>query len=281
LTQPDARSGQTSRQLIRQQVLASFAANELETRALYDAAEENALLKRDYHSSEFRRMIVLGESTVQGGGWIQRQEQRFPDVIARLINACQKQPVEYMNEGIGASVISPRSTGYDDSIKPSALERYKEKVIDQKPDLFIFCYGLNDMRCGTPLDIFAEDMETIIKDVKAACNPVTVLTTVYHMTGFDRYTPFNVGSVELTKKYNAEIAALADKHDCILADVWQAQGMADHLIHPDGVHANAVGNLIVGNKVFEAIAQRCSGISAHTQRIDVDTEWTRVAAEMA
>lgn len=244
-------------------------------------SEETSLFNKDYQATEFTKMVVLGESTVQGGGWLQRRDQRFPDVIARLIDACQKQPVEYFNEGIGASVISPRSTGYEDSVKPSALERYREKVIERNPDLFIFCYGLNDMRCGTPLDVFTEDMETIIKDVKAACNPVTVLTTVYHMTGFDRYAPFNVGSVELTRKYNAAIAALAGKHDCIVADVWKAQGMADHLIHPDGVHANAVGNIMIGNKVFEAIAQSCSGISANTQTIDADTEWTRIAAGMA
>ena len=236
---------------------------------------------KDYHPAEFKRLVILGESTVEGGGWLQRQEQRFADILARLIDSCQENPVEYFNEGIGGSVISPRSPGYADSGKPSALERYREKVIERDPDLFILCYGLNDMRCGTSLEAFTEDMETIIRDVKAACHPVTVLTTVYHMTGFDRYAPFNVGSVEATVEYNKAIASLAEKSDCIPADVWAAQGMADHLIHQDGVHANAVGNLVIAHKVFEAIARNCSGIAARTKELDENTEWTRQAAGMA
>ena len=67
-----------------------------------------------------------------------------------------------------ASVISPRSAGYEASAKPSAIERYRERVIEQRPDLFVFCYGLNDMRAGTPLELFREEMSRIIVDVKAA-----------------------------------------------------------------------------------------------------------------
>lgn len=229
---------------------------------------------RDFHSTEFRRMVALGESTVQGGGWLQRDDQRFPDIVARLINTCQAEPMEYLNEGIGASVISPRSQGYEASGKPSALERYRERVIDQRPDLFLFCYGLNDMRAGTPLDVFAEDMETIVKDVKAACEPVIVLTTVYHMTGFDRFEPFNHGSIEMTKRYNGAIAGIAEKHGCILADVWSAMSETDWLVHQDGVHTNAVGNLLVAHKIFEALAQNCSGLAGHTRELDSNTEWT-------
>ena len=239
------------------------------------------MFQKDYDAAEFKRLVILGESTVEGGSWLHSPDQRFADVLVRLINLCQEVPVEYFNEGIGASVISPRSPGYDASRKPSAIERYKERVIGRTPDLFILCYGLNDMRCGTPLELFVEDMETIIVDVKAACDPVTVLTTVYHMTGFDRYTPFDLGNVEATRRYNVAIAGLAEKHDCILADVWAAEGFADHVIHQDGVHANAVGNLLIAHKVFEAIAQNCSGLSARTRSHDAQTDWGRRAAETA
>ncbi len=237
------------------------------------------MAKRDYRSGEFRRLVILGESTVQGGPWLARQDQRFADVLVRLIDACQQRPVEHFNEGVSASVISPRSSCYEESAKPSAIERYRERVIERSPDLFIFCYGLNDMRAGTPLDLFCEEMETIISEVKAACDPVTVLTSVYHMTRYDWHAPFNVGSVEATIRYNAAIADLATNHDCILADVWEAEGLADWLIHPDGVHANAVGNLLIAHRVFEAIARSCGGLSNRTQTLDADTDWTRRVTE--
>jgi lysophospholipase L1-like esterase len=99
------------------------------------------------------------------------------------------------------------------------------------------------------------------------------------MTRYDWHAPFDVGSVEATIRYNAAIADLAAKHGCILADVWAAEGLADWLIHPDGVHANAVGSLLIAHRVFEAIAQNCSGLSNHTRALDADTEWTRHVTE--
>ena len=82
--------------------------------------------KKDYCSKEFEKMVVMGESTVAGGGWLARMEDRWADVLAHLINQCQENPVKYYNKGIGANAISPRSPGYESSAKPSALERYKE-----------------------------------------------------------------------------------------------------------------------------------------------------------
>jgi len=231
--------------------------------------------RKDMWPYEFRIMVVMGESTVEGGGWLARREYRWPDMLAELISRCQGRPLTYYNKGIGANAISPRSPGYADSVKPSALERYRDDVIALKPDLFILSYGLNDMRAGMNPEEFREDMQTIIGDVKEACNPVTVLTTVYHMTAFRSWAPFDRGGINQTRVYNEVIRQLAEDNGCILADVWAAEGEADWLIHPDGVHANMVGNMVIANRVFEAIAQNCSGLTLRTFREDADTEWTR------
>ena len=230
---------------------------------------------RDLWTEPFKRLVILGESTVEGGPWLHDPSGRFADVLANLINACQAEPVEYFNKGIGANAISPRSPGYASSAKPSALERYRGDVIALNPDLFILCYGLNDMRAGMPLADFREDMATIIGDVKEACAPLILLTTIYYMTGWRSYPPYDRGSVELTEAYNACIAGLVDEFGCVLADVWAAEGGADWLIHPDGVHANRVGNLLIAHRIFEAIAQHASGLTAHTFEENRDTEWTR------
>lgn len=229
----------------------------------------------DLRPREFRTMVILGESTVEGGPWVARQEYRFADVLAGLINQCQENPVVYLNKGIGANAISPRSPGYRDSAKPSALERYRTDVIAHRPDLFILCYGLNDMRAGMHPEEFREDMQTIIGDVRDACDPVLVLTTVYHMTGYRSWPPYDRGSPELTALYNEVIRQLARRNDGILADVYDAEGRADWLINQDGVHANRVGNLLIANRIFEAIAQHCSGLSNSTFRSDSETEWTK------
>jgi lysophospholipase L1-like esterase len=230
---------------------------------------------KDLKKEPFRRMVIMGESTVEGGGWLVQREGRFADILAGLISSCQEKPVEYINKGIGANAISPRSPGYEKSRKPSAMERYKADVIALNPDLFVLCYGLNDMRAGMPLQDFQEDLATIMRDVKAACSPMIVLTTVYYMTGWHSFAPYDKGSPALTRIYNACIRGLAEEYDCVLADVWGAEGEADWLIHPDGVHANRVGNLLIAHRIFEAIAQHASGLTNWTFAQDQNTTWTR------
>lgn len=230
--------------------------------------------KWDSRTEPFERLVVMGESTVEGGPWLPRIEDRFADILAGLLNRAQAKPVAYFNKGIGANAISPRSPGYEASRKPSAVERYRDDVIALRPDLFILCYGLNDMRAGMPVEPFREDMAQIIRDVKAACDPVTVLTTVYHMTAWRSYPPFDKGTPDLTRAYNDGIRSLADEFQCILADVWAAEGEADWLIHQDGVHANVVGNLVIAHRIFEAVAQHASGLSKDVLERDAGTKWT-------
>jgi lysophospholipase L1-like esterase len=231
--------------------------------------------RKDMKRTPFKRLVILGESTVEGGPWLRHVSERFGDVVAGLISACQGEPLAYFNKGIGANAISPRSPGYPASAKPSALERYPEDVIALRPDLFILCYGLNDMRAGMPIGDFREDLATIIRDVRAACAPMTVLTTVYYMTGWKSFPPYDQGNPAVAEEYNACIRGLADEHGCVVADVWSGEGGADWLIHPDGVHANRVGNLVIAHRVFEAIAQHASGLAARTFAENQGTEWTR------
>jgi len=224
--------------------------------------------KRDVHSEPFKTMVVLGESHV-AGMCATDERRRWVNIVAELIGRFQGSPVTLHNKGIGANAISPRSPGYAASAKPSALERYREDVIALKPDLFILSYGLNDMRAGMPLEDFRRDMAQIIGDVKDACDPVTVLTTVYHMRSYDLYPPFDRGSVAATEAFNTAIRGLAEERGCVTADIWAAEGQADWVMHPDTVHANDLGHLLIANRVFEAIATHCSGVAA------------RVTAELA
>jgi lysophospholipase L1-like esterase len=229
---------------------------------------------RDWWPHAFQRVAILGESTVEGGDWVPARADRYADILVELLNRVQAQPVEYLNCGIGASVISPRSPGYDASKKPSALERFEQDVVAQKPDLFIMAYGLNDMRAGMDLEVFMQDMEHIVRRVQETCGSLVVLVSVYHMTGFGWYPPFDRGSSEATLRYNAAIQALADKLGCLYADVRSAEGPSDWVVHQDGVHANVVGNLLIANKIFEVLATNCSGLSTAVRTRDETTRWT-------
>jgi lysophospholipase L1-like esterase len=229
----------------------------------------------DRGTAPFKRVVIMGESTVRGGGWVARQEDRYADVLVRLINEVQAEPVEYFNKGIGANAISPRSPGYPESRKPSAMERYKDDVIANRPDLFIMAYGLNDMRAGMDVNTFIEEMETIIRDVRSACDPLIVLVSVYHMPRYDYFPPYNKGSVEATLRYNNAIRRLAERTGCLFADVYSAQARANWLVHEDSVHANKVGNLVIAHEIFRVLATHCSGLSKAVNKGNANTEWTR------
>jgi lysophospholipase L1-like esterase len=217
----------------------------------------------------------MGESTVEGGGWLAKREERYADVLVRLINEAQAEPVEYFNKGIGANSISPKSPGYAASRKPSAIERYQSDVIANRPDLFILAYGLNDMRAGMDVDVFIEEMQRIILDVRAACDPLIVLVSVYHMPRYDCFPPFDKGSAKATLRYNDAIRRLAERTGCLYADVYSAQARADWLAHQDTVHANKVGNLVIGHEIFRVLAIHCSGLSKAINEANEDTKWTR------
>jgi len=211
----------------------------------------------DLRSQPFKILLTLGESTTWGM-CATTEERRWGNLLARLIAEFQGRPLTLLNKGISANSISPRSPGYEASAKPSALERLERDVLAHKPDLFVCSYGLNDMRCRMHPEEFREDLRTVVRTVRGHCDPVTVLTTVYHMTGWDRYAPFDQGSPEAMRVFNLVIKQVAEEEGAILADIHAAEGCADWMIHPDGVHANDLGHRIIAHRVFEALAQRCS-----------------------
>ena len=152
-----------------------------------DLLDFSYVTKRDYRSDPFRRVVVLGESHVAEGTWV--------NVFGALLTGFQGPPrPEVINAGIGANVISRRSPGYAASAKPSALERFRDDVIGPGPDLVIISYGLNDMRAGMPAEDFREDLAHLAGEIRRALDPVIVLTTVYNMSAYALYPPFDKGS---------------------------------------------------------------------------------------
>jgi len=48
----------------------------------------------------FRKLVVLGESTVQGGGWLASDDERYADILWRQLELAQERPLEYVNAGM-------------------------------------------------------------------------------------------------------------------------------------------------------------------------------------
>ena len=75
--------------------------------------------KRDYRSQPFRVAVALGAS-VTAGGTATSPELTWASLLARLISESQMTPFSILDNGIGANLISQRSTLYEQSQGPSA-----------------------------------------------------------------------------------------------------------------------------------------------------------------
>ena len=74
--------------------------------------------------------------------------------------------------------------------------------------------------------------------------------------------------MDLFKRFNKETAKIAAEQDCLYVDVIAANGETDWMVHYDGVHANDLGHRIIANRIFEVLAQNCSGISKKTKEAE-------------
>ncbi len=202
------------------------------------------------------KIIGFGDSITLGAK-ARNYEYSWLGILEKQIQLFLNQPLEMINAGVGDNTISTRTTNYQESTKPSALERVEKDIIHKKPDMILVSWGLNDMRFGTPVEIFKQDLEEIILQLNSHLPNVTlILLNVYHMTGFNRYPPRDQGSLKFTELYNQAIEELAIQHNISLADVWKSMACKNHLIHQDGVHANELGHRIIANTVFNTIATR-------------------------
>jgi len=230
-------------------------------------AQENSM-KRDWWNREFETMVTLGEGTT-AGGWSSCRERCWASQLARLINEFQRFPVQLVNVGIGANVISTESPVYEHSGKPAASERLDEHVIAHDPDLLIISYGLNDARGGTPIDVFCHEMEEIVRRVREKTQPLIVLLGPYYMTDFTLGgPPYSHANLEVFYRYNDAIRGVAEGCDCLSVDLLASYREANWLVHFDGCHANDLGHRIVANKIFEVLASNCSGLALETKGLE-------------
>ena len=221
--------------------------------------------KKDWHNKEFRKFVALGESTT-AGGWSTSPERCWAPRLKSLIDDVQQRPVEFFNAGIGANVISSRAPAYAHSGQPAADTRLNKHVIKMRPDLLVISYGLNDARGGTSVGFFCDVLASLVRRVRRQIDPVIVLPGPYFMTDFSVGHPhWSKANLEIFATFNAAIAQVAREQECLFVDLLAASGGAEWMIHYDGVHANDLGHRIVANRIFEVLAQNCSGLAAWTR----------------
>ncbi len=232
-------------------------------------------MKRDWWDKEFEVMFTMGESTT-AGGWSSCRERSWPYQLARMINEYQRIPVQLVNVGIGANVVSTKSTAYPYSGKPAADERLEKHVLEHYangnhllPDVLIISYGINDARGGTPVDLFCNELGDLVRRVRERVEPLIVLPGPYLIVDFRLGGPeWSHANLDIFHRFNDATRDLAAKLDCLFVDLLSAYNDAAWLVHSDGVHANDLGHRVVANKMFEVLASNCSGLAQETKLLE-------------
>ena len=232
-------------------------------------------MKRDWWSEEFRTLITLGES-ITAGGWASCRERCWPQVLSHMINEVQRLPLQLVNVGIGANMIAKRSPGSRYGSRPAAAERLEKHVLNNSangapvvPDLLVIAYGMNDAAGGTPVPQFVEDLSGIIDRVREKFKLLIVLAGPYFAVDFKIGGPgLDYASLKSYHKFNDATRELANKKECLFADLLAAFDNAPWMVHRDGIHSNDLGHRVVANHIFNLLAANCSGLAKETKAVE-------------
>ena len=187
----------------------------------------------------WRRYVALGDSFTEGIGdpLPDGGHRGWADRVAKVL-ASAVDDFAYANLAVRGKLIGQIVA---DQIEPA---------LALKPDLITFSAGGNDViRPGTDPDAVAQQFEDAV--IRLRRDNATVVV----FTGIDtEFTPVFRGIRGKVAIYNENIRAIADAHDCVVADQWGLKEVQDmRFFDDDRLHYNALGHHEVARMVLRAL----------------------------
>lgn len=178
-----------------------------------------------FEAGQYRTIVAFGDSIVQG----YRQPEGWPEILGRELSV-KYGGIQVINAG------RPGDTAAD------GLDRLQESVLNKTPDLVLISFGLNDMKNGRTVDVFASDLERIVeKIVESGAEPVLLTTTpLQNGTGLVvRLSP---------EPFNEAIRRIASRKAVPLIDVYEEfKGFNTARYLMDVAHPNAEGYRVLAD----------------------------------
>lgn len=189
----------------------------------------------------WRRMVSIGDSFTEGIGdpipGTADGHRGWADRVAEVLGS-QVDDFAYANLAVRGKLIG------------QIIANQVEPAVALAPDLITFSAGGNDViRPGSDPDAVAAQFEDAV--VRLSSNGATVVV----FTGIDTlFTPVFRGIRGRVAIYNENIRAIADRHDCIVADQWALKEVQDmRFFDDDRLHFNALGHHEVARMVLRTL----------------------------
>lgn len=189
----------------------------------------------------WRRMVSLGDSFTEGIGdpipGTADGHRGWADRVAEVLGS-QVDDFAYANLAVRGKLIAQIVA---DQVDPA---------LALSPDLITFSAGGNDViRPGGDPDAVAEQFEDAV--VRLSSTGATLVV----FTGIDTlFTPVFRGIRGRVAIYNENIRAIADRHDCIVADQWALKEVQDmRFFDDDRLHLNALGHHEIARMVLRTL----------------------------
>ncbi|MCU1439764.1 MAG: hydrolase family protein [Rhodoglobus sp.] len=188
------------------------------------------------------RYVAIGDSFTEGIGDPEPQSpgghRGWADRVAEVLST-QTNDFAYANLAVRGRLLQQIS----DSQVDAALEL--------KPDLISVSAGGNDIiRPGTDVDDVSRRFEEMI--VRLRSDDATVVMFNGPDIGMTPVLNRVRGKVAI---YNENLRAIAQRHDCIVADMWALRELADsRMWAPDRLHFSPTGHHTIARMVLDALA---------------------------
>src|SRR6187402_1409010 len=190
----------------------------------------------------WRRYVAIGDSFTEGIGDPEPQSpggyRGWADRVAEVL-AEQTEDFAYANLAIRGRLLQQIS---DEQV---------DAALELKPDLITVSAGGNDIiRPGTDADDVSRRFELMIERLRSDG------ATVVMFNGPDIGMTPVLGRVRgKVAIYNENLRAIAQRHDCIVADMWALRELADpRMWAPDRLHFSPVGHTTIAAMVLDALA---------------------------
>ena len=189
----------------------------------------------------WRRFVAIGDSFTEGIGDPSPASpgghRGWADRVAEVL-AASVADFAYANLAVRGKVIAQIVA---DQVEPA---------LALSPDLVTVCAGGNDViRPGTDPDEIAEQLEDAV--IRLGSDGATVVVFTGVDTGFSPVFRRFRAKVAI---YNENVRAIAERHDCIVADQWALKEIQDpRFFTDDRLHMNPLGHHEVARMVLRAL----------------------------